>query len=736
MTKPHYGATPGDWELFDTLLGLTKDLLPVVSNPNAKVAPNSKLRDIGKVPSVYNQQGQVVGLARWTERQATDLDIAKWEKHDDYGLCIQTRDARSIDVDVADWLASHAIRESIERYLGFKLPCRSRPNSGKLLLFVRVAGEIPKSTVKVDGGIIERLGTGQQFVVSGTHPSGARYELEWPEGNITIPVLSPERWDELWAHIVKEFGVAAPVVGSARRRAATDSGSDELRGITDDVAAHLITHNHVIGEGRDGSLYVECPWKDGHSSDSGETETAYLPAGTNTYEQGHFKCLHASCAHRTDEEFKTAFGCGVIDDFEDLPPLLTQTRSGTGVDMVPVSLPDFPRKKDGSIETTLGNLLSACRRPEVCRWRIAHDVFTDNLVFAPDGTDEWCEFTDAHYVELREWLERIGFESVGREVMRDVVLRVSFENKIDTAKIWASMLKWDGVARIEMYLTRYMGVLDSPYTRAVSRYIWTALAGRAIQPGVKADMVPILIGEQGLMKSSAVQAMAPYADCFTEAKLDDRDDNLSRQLRGKLVVELPELTGLHTRELESIKAWITKTFENWVPKYREFATKFWRRCLFIGTTNMHEFLADKTGNRRWLPVVCLRILIEDIKRDRDQLWAEGIEQFELMGIDWSAEGLAREVHESHMMSDAWEELIAPWLERPDTSDIRDTEGATRQFVQVQDVLTNCMDMTKSQINKGHEMRVSAILRKLGWCKGRDFVGGKQIRAWVRKTSTT
>ncbi|MCV5824559.1 virulence-associated E family protein, partial [Escherichia coli] len=82
----------------------------------------------------------------------------------------------------------------------------------------------------------------------------------------------------------------------------------------------------------------------------------------------------------------------------------------------------------------------------------------------------------------------------------------------------------------------------------------------------------------------------------------EKDDDLARKMRGRLVAEIGELRGLNTKELESIKAFVTRTHENWIPKYREFATQFPRRLVFVGTTNEDEFLADKTGNRRWLPV--------------------------------------------------------------------------------------------------------------------------------------
>uniref|UniRef100_A0A1A9ZTL0 Virulence-associated protein E-like domain-containing protein n=1 Tax=Glossina pallidipes TaxID=7398 RepID=A0A1A9ZTL0_GLOPL len=102
-------------------------------------------------------------------------------------------------------------------------------------------------------------------------------------------------------------------------------------------------------------------------------------------------------------------------------------------------------------------------------------------------------------------------------------------------------------------------------------------------------------------------------------------------MRGRLVGEISELRGLNSKEIESIKAFITRTHEVWVPKYREFATQFSRRLVMFGTTNQEEFLADETGNRRWLPLRVGKMRLDDIKRDVMQLWAEGTELYRTLG---------------------------------------------------------------------------------------------------------
>jgi len=265
-------------------------------------------------------------------------------------------------------------------------------------------------------------------------------------------------------------------------------------------------------------------------------------------------------------------------------------------------LPAFKRDKYGRIEATIENAVKAVACVDFCAMNIRFDSFRDEIMYAAAGDDVFATFSDADYSRLRIRLESKGFKPVGRELIRDAVGLVADNNPFDSAIAWLNALPWDGHPRVENFLRDCFGASDTDYVRAVSLYLWTALAGRVLSPGVKADMVPILVGDQGAVKSSSVAAMVPGVEFFTEISFSEKDEDLARKMRGRLIAEIAELRGLHTRELDSIKAFIARTHETWVPKYREFAVQFPRRLVFIGTTNQDEFLADETGNRRWLPV--------------------------------------------------------------------------------------------------------------------------------------
>lgn len=742
MSGGKWGASPAEWD-YMAHLGLTEDLLPVVSNPHAKISAQSKLKGLGKTPSRYNAEGEVVGIGKWTDVEATPNQVKAWSKVADYGICIQTRRVRALDIDIPEEDEAAKVEALFLRLIGKPLPKRYRANSGKRLLAFVLPGDLGKRSFKTRTGLVEFLATGQQFVAVGTHTSGARYEWDTVTEMPELEALTHEDFEAAWSGLVAAFAVETP-----RRSERRGGGGASAAGVGQDEVAAWLSDNYEAYDLVDGKLFVACPWKEGHSGDSGETEAAWLLAGTGGYQQGHFECLHASCAGREDREFLDAVGYSA-SLFEDISTAEERELAAQYVAHATASasphnpssvgqavkaklpLPGFKRNSSGVIEPTLENTVKALKHPEACGCRIAFDEFRAELMVAPPGTDDWRPMTDGHQTHLRIELERIGFKAVGKELMRDALSKVMDDVTFDSARLWASRLPaWDGVPRVAGFMTGYMGWADTPYSAAVGLYAWTAMAGRVMEPGVKVDMVPILVGEQGMRKSSGIIALAPAEEFYAEFDLHEDDANLARLMRGCLVGELGELRGLNSREVESIKAWIVRRWEKWTPKFKEYAATFSRRLLFWGTTNEDEFLGDGTGERRWLPGRCERLVdVEAIERDRDQLWAEGLALFGEGGVLWQeAERLARFEHGQFQVHDAWEGPVQRWLHEPD---IAGDKPADLPHLLVADVLTDALHLPARQQTKREEMRVGRVLRALGYTRKMLRADGRRTWFWVK-----
>jgi predicted P-loop ATPase len=242
----------------------------------------------------------------------------------------------------------------------------------------------------------------------------------------------------------------------------------------------------------------------------------------------------------------------------------------------------------------------------------------------------------------------------------------------------------------------------------------------------------VLIGAQGSRKTSSLQSLVVDPDHYSELSLLDRDTDSARLMRGKLVCEIGELRGLSKRDLESVKSFITRTHEQWIPKYREFSITFPRRCLMLGTTNQSQFLEDDTGNRRWLPLTVRNFNREAIERDRLQLWAEGAVRFRHAGIAWrDAELLGQARHVAHMVTDSWEVSIERWLGEPGTPapGQQPAPPPSERTFHIADVLKGALSMPPQQMNRAAEQRAARVLRGMGFDVAIVREGSKTVRRW-------
>ena len=706
-----HGATPQDWAAWQAR-ELTEDLLPVVSNPAAVISPKSKMVGLGKVPSTYNRERQAVGMPGWTEKRATDAEVKRWARDSDLGICLQTRRVRAIDVDITDAQHAQAVVDLVELGLGV-LPARGRANSGKVLLLLDMPGEFNKRVIRTPHGAIEFLANGQQCVVCGTHPSGVRYEWRGLEGG--IPAVTPAEFEEVWA-VLSKLGIPAE-----ERRGMLPVVPRNAGDMQDPMVAFLAENGWVTGYERDGRVDVRCPWQAEHTTDTGPSSTSWFPAGVGGFAQGHFRCLHAHCSARTDGDFLEAVGY-VASEFA-----VVETAPGEAERQ---PLPAFTRKRDGRIEPVLNNVLDALRREDCCGVRLGFDEFKGEIMLGEGG--RWRYFRDADYVRLRSTLERgqTGFAPIERNLVKDAVRFIADENSFDSAMQWAESLVWDGVCRVDTFFSDYFSVKDTPYARAVSRYLWSALAGRCVEPGVKADMVPALISRQGKGKTTMVEVLSPLPDAFLEVDLSAKDTELAKSMRGKLIGELAELKGLQSKSAEAIKAWISRKNEETRRLYEEFYRKQPRRLIFIATGNK-EFLDDETGERRWLPMNVGEVDIAGIAAVRDQMWAEGLALFRRRGVCWKdAQDLAVYEHGQFKVGDEWEAPIADWLAR-DAMDGHDGHPRGDGLVLVRDVLISALRFSDKEYDKKDEMRVARVLAKLGYVRDTYWRGGRAVKAWEK-----
>src|SRR5690606_5564456 len=119
------------------------------------------------------------------------------------------------------------------------------------------------------------------------------------------------------------------------------------------------------------------------------------------------------------------------------------------------------------------------------------------------------------------------------------------------------------------------------------------------------------------------EVLAGGDEYFTdEFQLGMNSQKTLEAISGKWLIEVAELSGIRKGEVETIKATISRRTDRARKAYDRLVSEVPRQCVFIGSTNADRYLRDAPGNRRFWPVKIERCRLDELRKDRDQLWAE------------------------------------------------------------------------------------------------------------------
>lgn len=360
---------------------------------------------------------------------------------------------------------------------------------------------------------------------------------------------------------------------------------------------------------------------------------------------------------------------------------------------------------------------------------IAGDLPWRNRLYPNKKYEQWQSADDA---QLRHFI-RYHFNISNKDIIMDTLTHSFHKHSFHPVKIYIKTVPWDRQPRVETFFIDYLGADDTPYTRSVARKWFTAAVKRIYEPGCKFDYMPVLVGEQGVGKSTAIQKLAP--DFFNDSLRNFDVKESGELLQNSWIIEIGELAAMKKSEEEEMKGFLSRQVDTYRPAYARTAQDFPRHCVFMGTTNNYQFLKDTTGNRRFLP-----IQVSDKRKftpwnDLDemtvaQLWAEAHTFYaagESIDLEDEIKEVAKIIQAEYTETDVREgvihdylEMLLPtnWenmsiLERRQFFQDGKKGSIQREYVCVMEIWKECLgeydDPSRMDSNK-----IIGILSKLGW----------------------
>lgn len=330
------------------------------------------------------------------------------------------------------------------------------------------------------------------------------------------------------------------------------------------------------------------------------------------------------------------------------------------------------RDKTGAVINTLHNIVLI----------MTYDHYMRNIVFnqLADGMeikgevpwDNECKFwRDADDAQLICYVD----EHYGTFSARNYDVAVSKcvdDRKYHPIKEYLEKLpEWDGVPRVDTLLIDYLGADDNEYVRAVTRKELCAAVTRIFKPGIKFDTLLVLVGDQGIGKSTLIArlGMEWFSDSLTLSDINDGKAG-AEKLQGVWIMEIGEMAGMRKAEQEKLKAFFGRQDDKYRAAFGRRVQSHPRQSILFGTTNADSgFLRDITGNRRYWPVNVPgtgKMKPWDLNQETvDQIWAETlvlVKKGEKLMLPNYLEAWAKREQAAAMEKDEREGVVRLYLE--------------------------------------------------------------------------
>lgn len=374
----------------------------------------------------------------------------------------------------------------------------------------------------------------------------------------------------------------------------------------------------------------------------------------------------------------------------------------------------------GKPKVTLDNLEVALKKESV---KFKYDEFATKKLISIQNT-EYQVLQDEHIEGLWIDIEKKYDLSYSWDKFCKYLNTKAFKERFHPVRDYLDQLEWDGVPRIDQWLIRYGKAMDNDYTRAIGRIVLVAAVRRVRDPGCKFDEMMILEGEQGVRKSTALQALCPNKDWFTDAmELGSDSKKTIESSAGKFIIEVGELKGMSKKEVGDLKGFLSRCVDEARMAFGRETRISPRQFIMIGTTNDAQYLHDPTGNRRFWPVAVIEFDVDAILRDRDQLWAEAA-HYEAKGesirLDAKYYAIAAKEQEERRVIDTIEAIVEEAF-----------EGHLGR-VRALDVY-QLLGKDSAEVRQDEQRRMSDAMRRVGWAYKKRRIHGKPTWVWVKGT---
>ncbi|MGM9929905.1 MAG: VapE domain-containing protein [Bacillus sp. (in: firmicutes)] len=369
-------------------------------------------------------------------------------------------------------------------------------------------------------------------------------------------------------------------------------------------------------------------------------------------------------------------------------------------------------------------------------YSIKYNQITHNFEFFGFDKNESTEhLTENVPIILQDQLKEL-YTHVSKQTVIDYITRYATRHKYNPILNAIQSVKWDGVDRINQIYDIFKIPVDTEegmYSRIfIQKWLMQCVCGlfNNYENPFSLDIILVFQGKQGIGKTRFFEMLALNTKYFGEGIcLDPRDKDSIIQATSKWISELGELGSTMKKDMDSVKAFLTKSTDEYRTPYGKASLHYPRITSFVGTVNDMEFLIDQTGNRRFVTIPLSLDLVIDYETQIKpfnalQLWSQ---VYEIVKNKDKSSCFRLTENEKRHLEKRNSSFMKPMKSECEVLDILE-----EQQTQEQGYTCTFKEMTVLQFIQLHNLKYDAnivgkVLKKYGYEAKRKKINGETVR---------
>lgn len=205
------------------------------------------------------------------------------------------------------------------------------------------------------------------------------------------------------------------------------------------------------------------------------------------------------------------------------------------------------------------------------------------------------------YDQLRKEYSKVNMMSI----MNYITLYAT-RNRYNPVLDMIKAEKWDGKDRVTDIYNIFRIPTDDTLSRTlIYKWLMQSVCGlfNNIENPFSLDIVLVFQGNQGIGKTRFLEKLALNPKFFAEGCcIDPRNKDSIMLATNKWICELGEIGSTMKKDIDSVKAFLSRSTDEYRTPYGKAMLQYPRITSFVGTVNDEQFLVDQTGNRRFATI--------------------------------------------------------------------------------------------------------------------------------------